>query len=97
MKKVLFHGDAEKELLSSVEYYEDQQKDLGRRFLASVQDAINRILINPQLYPKSYQNIRRCRVTAFPYGVIYEEFDNHIIIYAVLHAKRKPGYWEERI
>ena len=26
-----------------------------------------------------------------------EEFDDHIVIYAVAHTKRKPGYWRERL
>ena len=25
------------------------------------------------------------------------EFDDRIVIYAVAHTKRKPGYWRERL
>ena len=51
MKVVKFHPDAESEMIAAAAYYEEQQSDLGRRFLASVQDAINRIILNPSLYP----------------------------------------------
>ena len=42
-------------MIEAAAYYEAQQCDLGRRFLASVQDSINRIVINPQLYPIRHQ------------------------------------------
>ena len=51
MKHVKFHPDAESEMIEAAAYYETQQPDLGRRFLASVQDAVNRIVLNPRLYP----------------------------------------------
>lgn len=50
MKTVRFHPDAEAEMIAAAAYYERQQADLGRHFLASVQDAINRIVMNPALY-----------------------------------------------
>ena len=49
MKTVRFHHDAEAEMIAAAAYYERQQVDLGRRFLASVQDAANRIVMNPAL------------------------------------------------
>jgi len=51
MKVVRFHPEAEAEMIKAAAYYEMQQSDLGRRFLASVQDAVNRIGLNPHLYP----------------------------------------------
>jgi len=45
--RVRFHPEAETEMIEAAVYYEDRQADLGKRFLASVQDAINNIVINP--------------------------------------------------
>ena len=58
MKAVKFHPDAESEMLAAAAYYEEQQPDLGRRFLASVQDAVNRIMLNPHLYPTVDLDVR---------------------------------------
>lgn len=33
----------------------------------------------------------------FPYVIFYEEFHATISIYAIAHAKRKPGYWLGRL
>ena len=39
-----------------------------------------------------------CRSTMKrPFDIVFEEFDDHIVIYAVAHTKRKPGYWRERL
>ena len=37
------------------------------------------------------------RLSIFPFDIVFEEFDDHIVIYAVAHTKRKPGYWRERL
>ena len=39
---------------------------------------------------------RRCLVHRFPYGVIYAVEDDVVYVAAVMHLKRKPGYWESR-
>jgi hypothetical protein len=59
MKAVVFQEDAETEMLEAAAYYEAQQSDLGRRFLAAVQDAINRIVLNPSLYPVVSFDVQR--------------------------------------
>ena len=51
MKEVYFNSDAEAEMIDTAQYYEQQQKELGKRFLISIQDGINRIQMNPLLYP----------------------------------------------
>ena len=39
MMKVQLHAEAETEMIEAAAYYESQQTDLGKRFLASVQDS----------------------------------------------------------
>jgi len=96
MKAVVFHADAEAELIEAAAYYEAQRHDLGKRFLASVQDAINRIVFNPLLYPAIELDVRRCLTRTFPFGVLFRERPNHIQVIAVMHLHRKPNYWEGR-
>ncbi len=60
MKPVRFHPEAEAEMMSAAKFYETQQKDLEKRFLASVQDALNRIQVNPLLYHEIEDSVRRC-------------------------------------
>ena len=96
MKVVKFHPDAESEMIAAAAYYEEQQSDLGRRFLASVQDAINRIILNPSLYPVVELDVRRCLAKTFPFSVLFRERPGKIIIMAVMHQHRDPDYWKNR-
>lgn len=97
MKPVRFHPEAEDELLSAAKFYETQQKDLGKRFLASVQDALNRIQVNPLLYSEIQDDVRRCLTTTFPFGVIFRIMQEQYAIIAVMHLRREPGYWKNRL
>jgi len=42
------------------------------------------------------QNSRRCLVKNFPYGIIYQEKENYILIIAIANLHRKPNYWINR-
>lgn len=95
MNVVKFHPDAESEMINAAAYYESQQPDLGRRFLAAVQDSINRILLNPRLYPVVELNVRRCLTKTFPFGILFREMPDKIVIMAVMHLHRDPDYWKK--
>jgi hypothetical protein len=96
MISVKFHEAAEKEMVLAAGYYEYQQVDLGRRFLAAIQDSINRIVINPELYNPILPDVRRCLVKTFPFGIIFKHKQNHVFIVAIMHLHRDPDYWKER-
>ena len=90
MIPIRFHPEADAEMMSAAKYYETQQKDLGKRFLASVQDALNRIQVIEA-------GVRRCLTMTFPFGVVFRIMTNQYVIIAVMHLHREPGYWENRV
>lgn len=97
MKPIRFHPEAESEMMAASAFYETQQKDLGKRFLASVQDALNRIQVNPLLYSEIEDSVRRCLTTTFPFGVLFRIMPDQYVIIAVMHLRREPGYWKSRV
>jgi toxin ParE1/3/4 len=96
MNNPKFYSAAQDDLIAAAAYYESQQPALGRRFLVSVQDAINRILVNPYLYPVVYMDVRRCLVRTFPFGIIFRVIKEKIVVLAVMHLHRDPDYWKAR-
>jgi hypothetical protein len=40
--------------------------------------------------------IRSKRLEAFPFSVLYSIEEEEIVVVAVAHDKRKPGYWMKR-
>ncbi len=96
MKPIRFHPKAEAEMLKAATWYETQQADLGKRFLASIQDAINRIDLNPELYAMIHLDVRRCLTKTFPFGVLFRIKPDIVEVVAVMHLHRDPDYWKTR-
>lgn len=96
MKPAYFHPEAEAEMMAAARYYEAQHPGLGGRFLASVQDAKNRIVFNPLLYPVIDLDVRRCLTQTFPFAVLFINHPDQVVIMAVMHLHRDPDYWKSR-
>ena len=97
MKPFHFHPEALLEADESAKFYEEKQNGLGKRFVEALTDAITRIRRTPELFGRIDDNIRKCRILRFPYGVIYRNKKKSVEIIAVMHLKRKPDYWKKRV
>lgn len=96
MISVVFDPDARLEFLSAVQFYEDCENGLGKRFSSIVEFAVNHIIEDPLRYRIIRAPFRRYLLPKFPFSIIYSIEPDHIRIIAVAHTKRKPGYWFER-
>ena len=97
MRPIGFHPEARLEFLESARYYENEQTGLGQRFFEAVRAAITLLEKYLDLGREVEPGIRRCRVVRFPYGIIYRVSKESIEIVAVMHLRRRPGYWRERV
>lgn len=95
--KYSFDPDAQAEYFEAIRYYEQQAEGLGSRFIADVENTIGRILAFPETWGRLTINTRRAILDLFPYGIIYHFDGTEIYILAVMHLKRKPGYWIKRL
>ena len=91
-----FHAEALAELHSAAEYYESRKVGLGVRFLDVVDEALERIARDPIAWPPADEDVRRCLTRVFPFGVFYTIELEFILILAVAHLAREPGYWASR-
>ena len=92
-----FHPAAEIELQESARYYHARKKGLGRAFLTEIRRAISLVRVNPGIGTLLEHDIRRFGVRRFPYSVLYSVDNEELTIVAVMHQKRRPGYWLERM
>ena len=81
----------------SARYYAGCQDGLELRFISSVESTIRRILEAPTRWRSFEEDIRRCLTRVFPYGILYTIEAEYILIIAVMHCSREPGYWRHRI
>jgi hypothetical protein len=59
--------------------------------------AAAKIEAHPQAWPRLRGGVRKCLVEAFPYKLLYAIEADCIHVVAVMHAKRNPDYWVERM
>lgn len=97
MKPALFRAEAEAELEEAVAYYEAEKSGLGRDFRKQIEAAVLKIRETPLRWSPLGPDTRRIHVGRFPYAVVYAELPDHILIIAVAHHRRRPGYWKDRI
>jgi plasmid stabilization system protein ParE len=88
---------AEIELDDAIQWYRAQAPGLGDAFLIEVLTAAERIAHHPEAWHPIERGIRRCRLTRFPYALIYAAEKDDIIVLAVAHLHREPDYWRDRL
>ena len=91
-----FHPEALEEYRESALYYNVVYPALAARFVTSIEEGINQILLFPEAWQPVEEDVRRHLVEHFPFGLYYTIEDNVILIHAVMHLSRKPGYWKSR-
>ncbi len=88
------------ELNDSIAFYEEQEPGLGARFFASVVATIELAAENPRLgsaLPSPATSVRRFVVKRFPFVVLVTTVDGVTKVVGITHARRRPGYWLDRI
>jgi plasmid stabilization system protein ParE len=89
---------ASDEFNEAVRWYESRRLGLGAEFFDAVSASISLIEANPELGTKRSAdgNTRRILVAKFPYQVVYRIRPDELVIAAIAHLKRRPGYWKNR-
>jgi plasmid stabilization system protein ParE len=69
----------------------------AQRFRQAVDRVVQRIAATAEQGAPFRQQFRWLRLQRFPYLFYYEIRDPQpVLIYAVAHARRRPGYWLRR-
>ncbi|MCB9760116.1 MAG: type II toxin-antitoxin system RelE/ParE family toxin [Alphaproteobacteria bacterium] len=94
-------AQAKDELDEAAIFYEDEREGLGLELLDEVLAARKRIADFPEMGTPwvtkgASEVIRSMRVKRFPHRLYYVT-EPHLLVLAVAHFRRKPGYWLPRL
>ena len=92
-----FHPAAAAELKQAAVWYRDRSPVAARSLLVELESALARILASPSRFPPYVAGSRRCFLPTFPFGVIYLSNDECVLVLAIAHHRRRPGFWTERV
>lgn len=95
--RAVLHPAADIELSEATAYYAAIDPRLGERFYLEMERLMREICAHPKTFRQFDPPAHRHFSLVFPYGVIYLEQDDCLWIVAVMHMKRKPGYWKTRL
>ena len=96
------HPDARAELRSAALWYDERRPGLGDEFISEVSAALGRIGDAPRILSAMAAHAGRRPVDpqgdhpTVPLRDRVEQHEQHVLVLAVAHAKRRPLYWLKR-
>lgn len=97
MDNPFIHEDARAEYVESYVWYHERGSHIADAFEREVENALESVRNYPDRWPAYVGRWRRILLRRFPFGIVYGVMDNMIVVVAVMHTSRKPGYWRKRI
>lgn len=98
MERLLrYHPLFVEDAAETANWYDAKTPGLGDTFLEFVGAGIDRINAAPLQFPIGHSGCRFLRLAKFPHAIIFEVFDNRILILGVLHTSLSPAIWSERV
>ena len=95
--RLIYHQDAEAELVEAASFYERRIPALGREFIEAVDAAVAMIQETPDRWRVVDGGVRIFVMRRFPYGIHYRLLGGEIRILALKHHSRHPDYWRYRL
>ena len=84
------------EAIAAVGWYLERDERVAGAFEDELARAFAEIGRAPETWPMHLHGTRRLLLRRFPYEVVYKMYPEVVLIVAVAHCKRNPGYWRRR-
>jgi plasmid stabilization system protein ParE len=94
--KVRLHPEARAELREARGWYFERSSLSAAAFAHAVDNAVSQIAEAPTRYPLAEHGTRKFVLQRFPFNIFYRPNETEIVVVAVAHQKRRPGYWARR-
>lgn len=90
--------EAKTDIAEIVEWYNNEQRGLGKRFFESLKLKLEFVRKNPHHWQIGYRDVRSVLIDKFPYQILFwiDDSVNSIIVFAITHTSRNPKIWKNR-
>ncbi len=92
-----FELEARVELIKTREHYRNISPDMALDFDADFEKVVKEMFAFPESFAPVGDDIRRARMSQFPYFIYYTLDPDAIFIYAIAHQRKDQMYWRHRI
>lgn len=95
-REVILHIEAEVEILQALEWYAERSAIAARAFVHELSRVVSLAVSSPETWPKAVGNTRRIVFPRYPFDLVFRLRGETLEIVAVVHQRRRPGYWADR-
>lgn len=90
--KISFRKRASREYLTSLIWYKQRSLQAAENFIEAVNEALERLIINPKQYRNTYKQFYEIGLKRYPFAIVYfiDEEENQIVVVSIFHYKRNP-------
>ena len=96
-RRLIIRPEAESELLTAFDWYEEQSPGLGSELLQELDKLFSRIIETPLQFQKVYRETRMALTRRFPYEVFFVDDGTRVVVVSVFQANRNPQSWKDRV
>jgi plasmid stabilization system protein ParE len=93
---VEFLTAARREVADAFEWYRERSPQAADSFIRELDRGLDLIAESPEVWPMYELDSRRYILRRYPYSLIYRCEARRIVVVAVAHHSRRPGYWHSR-
>ena len=94
--QIIFHSDAEAEILEALVWYEERSGLAARAFVQELSHVVRLAAQSPKTWPMIFGGTRQIVFPRFPFNLVFRARGDVIEIVVVAHQRRRPFYWRNR-
>ena len=92
------HPEALREAENARDWYARRSVPAAFAFINELTRALELLKESPRLWPDFSFGTRRYPLARFPFSIVYRQKGDELIeIVALMHQKKRPGYWSGRV
>ena len=97
IRELEYLEEAIEEAEAAARWYAERSSFAANGFADEIDAAIAAIEQNPGAWPPYDHDTRHYLLRRYPFSVVYRVQATRILIVAVAHGHRRPGYWKSRL
>lgn len=95
--RVRYLREADAEFEEALNWYFERSPNAASRLEEEISVAEKLLIRHPKIGTPSRGRVRFMPIHDFPYSLVYAERTEELVVVAVAHHSRRPGYWKDRL
>ena len=96
LRPVRFSDEAIEEARAAYDWYRERNPQAALAFMRELDDAVEGVAEFPGAWTPYFDGTRRKLFVRFPFALVYRATSESVEVVAVVHQRRRPGYWQAR-